>query len=744
MRAKRALIAALAATTLYLGGVLATAPIAAVAIAAPAGTAQPATNPSTTGNTLQNPPGSGDFGNSPTTNTLTTPSPAAVAAPGSTSDSNSVDQSSCEEKDGTFSWLFCPFFDGISHTFADGAKDLISNFLAVQPLQQSGPIYDTWNSLRLLADVLFVLIFLVIIFANTLQFDLNSYTIKRMIPKLVASAVLVQFSFVLSSVIIDAGNVLGAGVGQLIGSTVQGGATASFDLGTLTTNLVGGGILVALAAVAWELAFPIFLMVIISIVAVILTLALRYVILGVLIIVSPLAFAAWVLPNTERYFNTWLTTLIKLVLMYPIIIALLSIAANVDKLIPAAASTNGAPANGITATVVKVLVFIACFAAIPQTFKWAGGAMAQAHNGIDGMRKWGHKRVHDSDNWKNRAARVSSRQIERANRMEGNLRPLLGSENRLVRGAGTGMFTAGSILLAGRTGTSPAARQRGSSQIVKSINEELETLKQTSPGNVKRALLAHYGSDQQKRKAVQELRNQGAESLMDYTQRIEGRQAMVRYLNDKAMGRDLLNTVQTHSTAFGRPEEMQMVLAENGKNIFSNPGMFARHNRSNPDEINPLTSQPVRMGDINKEAAAGAFGSMTAAKMNRDKFSRETWEVMADHKTDQTTQSAQQLATVFGESASPAELRQAFTYGTNNFVNGGNRTEILKGMARNEDQVIASDQGKRIWNAVREQIIDDQAVDPARHADALQALANEDDGAELLDRLGLTDTYNAL
>jgi len=728
MRVKRALIAALAATALYLGGVLATAPIMAIAQAAPGSTAaQPAATPPASGNSLQNPAGSGDFGNSPATNALTAPSPAAAAA--SPSDPNSVNQDTCAQKDGTFSWIFCPFFDGISHTFADGAKDLISNFLAVQPLQQSGPIYDTWNSLRLLADVSFVIIFLVIIFANTLQFDLNSYTIKRMIPKLVASAILVQFSFILSSVIIDAGNVLGAGVGQLIGTTVQGGSTASFDLGTLTTNLVGGGILVALAAVAWELAFPIFLMVIISIVAVILTLALRYVILGILIIVSPLAFAAWVLPNTERYFSTWLSTLIKLVLMYPIIIALLSVAANVDKLIPTAASQSGAPGTGITTTVVKVLVFIACFAAIPQTFKWAGGAMAQAHNGIDGMRKWGHKRVHDSDNWKNRAARVSSRQIERANRMEANLRPMLSSRNPLVRGAGGGMFTAGSILLAGRTGTSSAARQRGGSQLVTNYDKELQTLKEASPGNAQKALIAHYATGPQRTKALQDLRDQGAESLLDYTGRIEGRQALVRRLADKnLLGVDVMNTVQSHSRAFQRPEELQMVLRENGRNIRDNPAMFARHDRSDPSKLNAL-GQPVSIGDVNSEGLARQLSGLTSRRFVTD-FSLDSLKLMT--KSDDT---GRQVATVFGQSGPASVMQQTFNSQGHSFAGADKRALLLEGMAQNATEFRSSPQGQLLWDTIINQVRRDMTHDPASHADALNLLDKAD--PSLRGRLGL-------
>ena len=746
MPAKRALWAALATTTLYLAGVLAAAPISvsnhpqtaplarslsAVAEAAPA-TANPT---SSTGSSLQQPAGSGSFGNSPATTTLTAPADAAAAsstpppASASTGDPNAVNQDSCAQKDGSFSWLFCPFFDGISHTFADGAQSLISGFLAVQPLQQSGPIYETWNSLRLLADVLFVVIFLIVIFAQTLQFELSAYAIKKMIPKLVASAILVQFSFVLSSAIIDAGNILGAGVGQLIGATIHGGATASFDVGTLSVNLLGGSILVGLAAVAWEMAFPLFLMVIISIFAMILTLALRYVILGVLIVVSPLAFAAWVLPNTERYFNTWLSTLIKLVLMYPIIIALLSLAANVDGLIPAAAATNPSVTASITTTIIKVLVFIACFAAIPQTFKWAGGAMAQAHGAVDGLRKWGHKQVHESDNWKNKLARTKSRQIARANSIESGLQPFLGSRNQLVKGAGNTMMTAGSILLAGRTGTSSAGRQRGSSQLVTTFNKSLEEMKEATPPNMQKALTYHYSTGTARRDALHALREQGAESLVEFTSRIEGRQALVRRLADKnLLGTEVMGTIQSHSRAFQQPAELQMVLQENGKNIRNSPAMFARHDRSDPTKTNAL-GRAVRIGDVNPELASGFFSGLTASRFGGDDFSQDNLKLMTNNKAGASQEAqdmARQVATVFGEHGPTSAMQQAFRHGRPGFAPADKRAGLLESMARNPAEFTSTPEGQLLWDTILDQVYTDMAADPTSHIDAYNILDRTD------------------
>jgi hypothetical protein len=63
----------------------------------------------------------------------------------------------------------------------------------------------------------------------------------------------------------------------------------------------------------------------IALIGVLLTLVIRQGIIIFLVIVSPIAFALYCLPNTEQYFQKWWDLLFKTLLVYPIIMVIFSI-----------------------------------------------------------------------------------------------------------------------------------------------------------------------------------------------------------------------------------------------------------------------------------------------------------------------------------------------------------------------------------------------------------------------------------
>lgn len=653
-------------------------------------------------------------------------------------DPNAVDQDSCAEKAGAFAWMLCPFFDGVSHSFAEGAKDLISGFLAVQPLEQKGPIYDTWNGVRLLSNVAFIIAFLVFIFAQTLRFNIDAYALKKILPKLVASAILVQFSFIIASAIIDVGNILGAGVGDLIGSITANGPPGHFNVTAMLENLAIGATLVILASVVvWPLAFSLTLMVLIAIVALILTLALRYFILGVLIIVAPLAFAAWVLPNTEDYFSKWLNTFIKLVLMYPIIIALLSVAANVDGLVPAAASAGaGSPLQNTTTSIIKVLVFIACFAAVTQTFKWAGGAMSAAASAMDKARSAGHKAVKESDRYKEAKAKSKSQQVARAAAMSRFLDKAIPGEGKLASGAKAGLLDAGGILFAGRMASGARSRHRDSSALIKEKESEIKDMKISTPDNMKNALLAYYGTTTQQREARADLKAAGAESLMHYTSNLEGRQALMRRLADKNMTGDKVANAILGS---GHKADYQALLDENGRNFGDSPGLWARHKFTDASKNNVLDN-PQQMGDVNGKAIKSALAGMTAARFGSNDFKLDTLSVAANNKPTSTARErdiSQQMARLMGQELS---LNVAEAFDPANAKPWSNtpatkRAELLKALARNKEQftVHGGAHGLQLWNTIVGHLLANQAA----YTDEIKLIDGEDDHDHIRNQLGI-------
>jgi len=136
-----------------------------------------------------------------------------------------------------------------------------------------------------------------------------------------------------------------------------------------------------------EFAIPLILALfsaIIGLVAVFVTLQIRIMLIDFLIILSPIALLLWVLPNTDKYFKMWRETLIKLLLMYPIIILLLATSKLFSVIITGAGDiSNWTKLSAALAPIIALFL-------IPATFKFASSALMMGHNFVSGHAKRGH------------------------------------------------------------------------------------------------------------------------------------------------------------------------------------------------------------------------------------------------------------------------------------------------------------------------------------------------------------------
>lgn len=311
----------------------------------------------------------------------------------------------CLQSAGAFSWILCPLINLGVETVGSLTK-MIEQLLYVTPLNpQGGPdesgLYGVWKAMRDLANVVFVLVFLAIVFSNTLSLNIDAYTIKKLLPKLVVAAVLVQASFFLCSIMIDVGNVAGRGVGTLINTAVpppdtqvppeyegfrknqtpgpSAGERAADIGGWLTAGLVGAFVIAAAAFVTMVVGPGVIGLVVLSLaiglIGVFLTLAARKLIIGMLVVLSPLALAAWVLPGTENFFKLWYKNLTKIILMYPLIVLILSVSGVLSQV---ALSGDSKSVNNIMASLIPIIAFFS----IPATFKMSGSLMSGASNAI--------------------------------------------------------------------------------------------------------------------------------------------------------------------------------------------------------------------------------------------------------------------------------------------------------------------------------------------------------------------------
>jgi hypothetical protein len=238
-------------------------------------------------------------------------------------------------------WIVCSvanFFASVS----DGIYGLIANLLRVPIINTdtgsgTNGVYNAWMIMRNLANVAFVISFLIIIFSQITSLGVSNYGVKKTLPRLVVAAVLVNISFWVSAVAVDVSNILGAGIYDLM-SGVKGNMNVSISAnwGNIIGGLLAGGTLSAIVAtgtIAFGtaiiasgggmaivfLALPLVLAAVLAVLVAALVLIARQALVVILIIISPLAFVALLLPNTEKLFSKWRSALLSTLLMYPII-----------------------------------------------------------------------------------------------------------------------------------------------------------------------------------------------------------------------------------------------------------------------------------------------------------------------------------------------------------------------------------------------------------------------------------------
>ncbi|RYX79405.1 hypothetical protein EON76_01635 [bacterium] len=255
-------------------------------------------------------------------------------AGGAGADATTEDGETCAvEKIG---WILCPIMEGAS-TIADKTFSILANnFLQVEPQllgEGSSGTKTAWESARNLANIMFVIAFLIIIYSQITGSGLNNYGIKRMLPRLIIAAIAVNLSFFICQIMVDLSNIMGFAIKEFLsneaarlGPSVLGGASQGTDTQT------SGGILASISSsvlvaggLVWLFLGPFFLIVtavLITAITVILILLLRKAILVILVVVSPIAFVMYLLPNTEKLFSKWLNMFWGLLMVFPVVASL--------------------------------------------------------------------------------------------------------------------------------------------------------------------------------------------------------------------------------------------------------------------------------------------------------------------------------------------------------------------------------------------------------------------------------------
>jgi hypothetical protein len=227
-------------------------------------------------------------------------------------------------------WIICPI-----STFLSGGMDFIFHLLAgmisVQPSVLGDPsnsMYIAWNIMRNIANIAFVIVFLIIIYSQLTSFGVSNYGLKKLIPRLIIAAILVNVSFIVSAVAIDISNILGYSIQSIFNEIAKNVFNVTNDnfsganAWTAITGIVlaGGGyigVTYFISSGGIYLLLPILLGVLLTVIFVVIVLAARQAIIIILVIISPLAFVANLLPNTEKWFDKWKDLFFTMLIFFP-------------------------------------------------------------------------------------------------------------------------------------------------------------------------------------------------------------------------------------------------------------------------------------------------------------------------------------------------------------------------------------------------------------------------------------------
>ena len=236
-------------------------------------------------------------------------------------------------------WLICPAVRIIA-TFNDALFGMINNLLDINPslFEREGKgaaIYNAWEGMRNIANVAFVIAFMVVIYSQITSVGISNYGIKKLLPRMMVAAILVNLSYVVCALAVDLSNIIGMAshdlmidqaknLGDSAGQNLDmwdgimtfllGGAIGSLAIGS-TIIAAGGVSFMALLA----LFIPLAVVALLAALTVLFILVAREAFIIILVALSPLAFVAYLLPNTEQWFARWRKTFFSMLLIYPMI-----------------------------------------------------------------------------------------------------------------------------------------------------------------------------------------------------------------------------------------------------------------------------------------------------------------------------------------------------------------------------------------------------------------------------------------
>ena len=354
----------------------------------------------------------------PNTYEQTSNSTISIESPSENSTSTSCDVQG-------IGWIICP----LSNWLADGIDYMYSalqEFLKTKPLEttnQNSGIYLAWVIMRNISNVAFIVAFLVIIYSQLTSVGISNYGVKKMLPRLVIAAVLVNLSFTICAILLDLSNIAGyafqdafMGIKNTISTVGENTSTWTWSevISTALSNgalAVGAGYAVSLALTTELLPMlvPAATLAGLTLLFILLIMAARQALIIILIIVSPLAFVCYLLPGTEKWFKKWRDSFLTMLVFFPAFAVVFGGAQLAGIII----IQNASGSNGAIMHVLGMLVQIIPLAITPLIMKLSGGVLGKFAGFVNDKNKGLYDRT---KNWsKDRRETIKNKKLANPN-----------------------------------------------------------------------------------------------------------------------------------------------------------------------------------------------------------------------------------------------------------------------------------------------------------------------------------------
>lgn len=246
-------------------------------------------------------------------------------------------ENNCFNQSGFIGWIICPAISLMSDAMRFIYNTWIGPSLTFSPdfIKTDGDnaaAYKAWSGFRNIANVIFIIMFLIVIISQITGVGIGNYGIKKALPRLILAAILINLSFFICQLAVDVSNVVGSGAQSFLSTTGKGLVESNDKAGALfKTSSIGASVIASAGLVGVfgsatiGMLLPLFMTIVsavISLLFLLTILAARKALIILLIVISPVAFALYALPikigGASSVFSRWLGLFKTMLMLYPI------------------------------------------------------------------------------------------------------------------------------------------------------------------------------------------------------------------------------------------------------------------------------------------------------------------------------------------------------------------------------------------------------------------------------------------